>query len=128
MREVTVLKGGRTVPCGKLIHEDSVLVWERRVSKTRHLFRVGRARDGSEVRDAWTLGAMLLAQLRALGVERIRYICGPDIYEISMRDFLQRAKELDQSDWQHTTEAQWALPRKLWEKRESAQKQLALQI
>ena len=59
MREVTVLKDGRRLPCGRLVYEDGVLVWKRAVGE-RHLFRRGRAWDGSEVRDAWTIGEQLL--------------------------------------------------------------------
>ncbi|GEM_PF-2404791 len=129
MREVTVLKDGKRLPCGRLLYEDGVLSWERRVS-ARHLFRRGRAWDGSEVRDAWTIGEQLLAQLRELGVRRIRYVTRDEIYEIEVDDFLRQARELDQSEWAHTTEPQWALPRKFWEKRtrEGAHRQLQLQL
>ena len=128
-REVTVLKGGRTVPCGKLVYEDGVLVWERKVTERRHLFRWGRAWDGSEVRDAWTLGEQLLGQLRELGVGRIRYVTRDEIYEVGVDDFLRQARELDQSDWTSGTEPQWALPRRLWEKRtREGARQLALSI
>lgn len=130
MRQITVLKDGKKLPCGRLVYEDGVLVWERKVTEQRHLFRFGRAWDGSEVRDAWTLGEQILGQLRALGVERIRYVCDDEVYEVSVEDFLRQAKELDQSEWAQGTEPQWALPRRLWGKRtrEGALRQLALPL
>ncbi len=128
-----MLKDGRRLPCGRLVYEDGALVWERKVTEQRHLFRWGRAWDGSEVRDAWTLGEHILAQLRRLGVDRIRYVCTdykPEmIYEVGVEDFLRQARELDQSEWAQGTEPQWALPRRLWAKRvRRSTRQLALAL
>ncbi len=93
------------------------------------LFR--RAWDGSEVKDAWTVGEHILAQLRQLGVKLIRYVCTdcePEtVYEVGVEDFLRRARELDQSEWAQGTEPQWALPRRLWARRVwGSTRQLAL--
>ncbi len=133
MRQVTVLKDGRRLPCGRLVYEDGRLVWERRVTEQRHLFRWGRAWDGSEVRDCWTVGEQILAQLRRLGVKLIRYICTDcepeEVYEVGVEDFLRQARELDQSEWAQGTEPQWALPRKLWARRVlGSARQLALPL
>jgi len=135
MRQITVLRDGRALPCGKiLIDPDGVKVWERKVSERRHLFRYGRAWDGTEVKDAWTIGEELLGQLREIGVGRIRYLptqrgrCGAEVYEVEMAEFLKQARELDQSEWTCKTEPQWALPRRFWEKRGSEAKQLQLEL
>ena len=129
--EIVVLKDGRRLPCGRLVYEDGCLVWERRVTEQRHLFRWGRAWDGSEVKDAWTVGEDILGQLRRLGVDRIRYVCvdcEPEaVYEVGVEDFLRQARELDQSEWSNGLEPQWALPRKLWARRVwGSTRQLAL--
>jgi hypothetical protein len=101
--------------------------WERKVSQ-KHLFRFGRAWDGTEVRDAWTIGEELLGQLREIGVERIRYVTQEEVYEIELEEFLKLARELDQSEWVSRTEPQWALPRRLWRLKKRTEKQLALQL
>ncbi len=81
--------------------------------------------------DAWTLSATILTQLQDLEVERIRLIVadqGGEIYQVSLAAFLNRAEPLDQSEWCQRTEEQYALPRRFWERRENAHKQLALQL
>lgn len=114
MKQICVFRGGKYVPCGRILEESAMLVWERQVTECRHLFRCGRAWDGTVVRDAWTIGEALLGQLRELGVQRIRYVTRSSIYEVGVEEFMRQARELDQTRWGTTTEAQWALPRSQW--------------
>lgn len=123
MRAVTVFANGRYIPRGKVVIDpDDVRTWECRVREFKHLYRRF---------DAWTVSEEILRQLRDLGIRRIRYVVvdrGGESYEVELSEFLKRAKPLDQSGWTKRTEEQWALPRRYWEKRESARKQLALQL
>ena len=112
MREVTVFVNGRTIPRGKVIVDpDGVRTWECRVRESRHLYRN---------LDAWTISEAILAQLRELGIGRIRFIeidQGGEIYEIPVDEFVERAILLDQEGWRAKTEPQWAVPRRFWRKR-----------
>lgn len=123
--QVTVLSPqGRRIPRGQIVVEDGGRIWETRVRESRHLYRA---------RDAWTISETILAQLRDLGVGRIRFVVvdrGGEICEVSLSEFLKLAEPLDQSGWKRKTEKQLALPRRFWDRRESAQaqRQLALQL
>ncbi len=120
MRQITVIVGGWSIPRGRIVVEDGVCIWETRVRESRHLYRA---------LDAWTVSESILAQLRDLGVDRIRYVVTDrdgESYEVPLSEFLERAEPLDQSGWAKRTEEQWALPRRFWQRWESTVRQLAL--
>jgi len=123
MRQITVFPDGKRIPRGKIVvDDDDVRTWETRVRESKHLFRA---------LDAWTVSETVLRQLVELRVGRIRYVVADrdgEIYEVDLDKFRALAQELDQSGWKAATEVQYALPRRLWKRRESAHKQLALQI
>jgi hypothetical protein len=122
MRQITVIADGRSIPRGRILSGNGERIWETKVRESKHLFKR---------MDSWTISESILAQLRDLEIGRIRFVVtdkGGESYEVSLSEFLERAEPLDQSEWARKTEAQYALPRRFWQRRESAQKQLALPL
>jgi hypothetical protein len=125
VRQVKIISPqGRRVPRGRIVVEEGERIWECRVWESRHLYHA---------LDAWTISETILTQLQALGVDRIRFVVvdqDRESYEITLEEFLARAAPLDQSGWTKRTEEQYALSRRLWfwKKRESAARQLQLEL
>jgi hypothetical protein len=125
MRQITVVgPAGQAITRGKIVVENGVHIWEAQVEERRHLFRR---------LNSWTVSADVLRQLKTLGVDLIRYVVADrawEIYEVEVDKFVALAEELDQTGWKPSTERQYALPRRFWERRESAHanQQLALAL
>jgi len=77
------LPGGQ--PVGRLVWEEGILVWERRVS-AKHVWRK---------RNAWSINRGILEQLIALGVQLLRYTASEGDYELTLDTFLSQ-RECDE--------------------------------